>query len=318
MEYLTHVLGIQVKYFEELNNVPNFLYTRYRVQKVMLDGMPVFFVYPKGELDAINVVKKHIERIERSESIPAVLVLNSLTYRQKEYLLRDHIPFIVLGKQIYLPFMAVYLQERNDVEKHTTYDMLPSAQLLLLYYIYHGCGRLLTSEASRQLGFTATSISRASIQLQEMELIKTRKSGVNKLIYTEKMPQELFNEAKGLMQNPIKRTVYVPKTEVHDLLLLSSYSALSEYTMLNPPAVKYLAAGSIAVWENVSSVKLQNSDDQYAVELWRYDPKKLADGSCVDRLSLALSLDGSGDERVEAAVEEMLDQVWREIDGSRY
>lgn len=55
----------------------------------------------------------------------AVLILDHLAYRQKEYLLRDHIPFVVEGKQIYLPFMAVYLQERCDSEKKEDAVILP-------------------------------------------------------------------------------------------------------------------------------------------------------------------------------------------------
>ena len=66
-----------------------------------------------------------------------------------------------------------------------------------------------------------------------------------------------------------------------------------------------------------ASVKLQNSDEQCAVELWRYDPRKLAGGDCVDRLSLALALREDRDERIEEAVEEMLTDVWREIAGKR-
>ena len=48
-----------------------------------------------------------------------------------------------------------------------------------------------------------------------------------------------------------------------------------------------------------------------------YDPKKLADGTCVDRLSLALALQNDKDERTEEAVEEMLAQVWRDMNGKR-
>ena len=37
----------------------------------------------------------------------------------------------------------------------------------------------------------------------------------------------------------------------------------------------------------------------------------------VDELSLALSLREDADERVEEAVEEMLNDLWRKIDGNR-
>lgn len=318
MEYLYHVLGIRTAYEnDDPKPVPNYIYARYHVQEVTLDGKKAAFVYPKAELDSVNAIKKHLERIERIVGAPAILVMDRLTYRQKVYLLRDHIPFIVEGKQIYLPFMAIYLQERCDGEKQTVTAMLPSAQLLLFYYIYHGCGELLTSDASQALSFTATSISRASRQLEEMALIQTEKRGVQKVIFSDKTPKELFDVAKNYLCNPVKRTVYVPKADIKEDLPMSGYSALSEYSMLNPPTVDCCAAGSIATWDKISSGKLQNSVDQCAVELWRYDPKKLADGECVDRLSLALALRGNKDERIEEAIEEMLMQVWRDIDGKR-
>ena len=318
MEYLNRVLGIKTTYPDEPPvSMPNYIFARYRLQKVALDGINVLFVYPKEELESISAVKKHLDRIEKMMEVPTVLVLDHLTYRQKEYLLRDHIPFVVEGKQIYLPFMAVYLQERSDGEKKELDTMLPSAQLLLLHYIYNGCGELVTSEATQKLSFTATSISRASRQLKDMGLVQTEKRGVQKVIYSEKTPEELFSLAKGWMKNPVKRTIYVPKAELCAELPMSGYSALSEYTMINPPTVKCLAAGSISKWEKMSSGRLQNADDQCAVELWRYDPRKLTSDRCVDRLSLALALGDERDERVEDAVEGMLKQVWRDIDGQR-
>lgn len=318
MDYLTHVLGIRVIYQDDSRiSLPNFIHSRYKVQRATLDGKEVLFVFAKKELDSINSVKKHLERIEKTASAPAILVPQTLNYRQKEYLLRDRIPFVVDRKQIYLPFMAVYLQERCDGEKIETAKMLPSAQLLLLHYIYKGCGEYPSSEAAGELGLTNTSISRASRQLEEMGLIQTKRQGVQKILITDKSPKELFIIAKECMSNPVKRRIYVRKDEIHVPLLLSGFSALSEYTMLNPLSYECVAANSVAAWEKVASQRLQNSDDQYEVELWRYDPRKLSDGNCVDRLSLALAFNAERDERVEEAVEELLEQVWEDIDGKR-
>ena len=316
MEYLNQVLGIRVVYRDDaLNSLPNFIHARYRVQRVTLDGKPAIFVYPKDELEAVSAIKKHLDRITKVGEAPTVLIPEQLTYRQKEYLLREHIPFVVDGKQIYLPFMALYLQERGDGEKIDTSEMLPSAQLLLLFYIYHGCGELLTSEASQKLGFTATSISRASRQLQEMGLIQAEKRGVQKVIRSDKSPEEMFSIARRSMCNPVKRTIYVPKSEIKETLLMSGYSALSEYSMINPPLAECFAAGSVAAWDKIGSNRLQSTDDQCAVELWRYDPRKLSTGNCVDRLSLVLALSEDRDERIEEAVEEILTDLWGKLNG---
>lgn len=318
MEFLKRVLGMEVTYLEEApKTMPNFINSRYTIKKVDLDGKPAIFVYPREELDPISTVKKHLERIKRTEEASCVLLPNYLTYRQKEYLLRDHIPFVVDGKQIYLPFMAVYLQERSDAEKREVENMLPSAQLLLLHYIYRGCRELSTSEAAQILGFTATSISRASRQLEDMGFVRTEKRGVHKILLTDKTPKEMFYAAKGRMSNPVKKSIYLPKKELDNALLMSGYLALAEYTMLNPPNVDCFAAGSIREWERNSSLKLQNTEEQCKVELWWYDPGRIVNGTCVDRLSLALALAEDKDERVEEAVEEMLKNVWEDIDGKR-
>lgn len=118
MEYLNKVLGIKVAYEDvEFEHLPNFIATRYQLQMVSMNEQKVIFLYPKTELEQIEVLKKHIARIQKNEHLPVVLALTELSYRQKEYLIREKIPFIVDGKQIYLPFMAVYLQERCDAEK---------------------------------------------------------------------------------------------------------------------------------------------------------------------------------------------------------
>ncbi|MCI8694555.1 MAG: MarR family transcriptional regulator [Lachnospiraceae bacterium] len=318
MEYLNHVLGISIVYREDPpKSMPNYIHARYRFQKVTLDGKAAVFLYPKTELDAVSAVKKHVDRVQRTEGVPVVLVPAHLTYRQKEYLLRDHVPFIVEGRQIYLPFLAVYLQERGDGERQETEVMLPSAQQLLLSYIYQGCGELLTSEASCRLALTPTSISRASRQLEDMGLIRTEKRGVQKVIFSEKTPENLFRDAKRFLCNPVKRRIYVPKAKIKEKLLISGYSALAEYSMLNPPPVESFAADSVAAWDSAASKKLHDSDEQCAVELWRYDPKKLAEDGFVDRLSLALALGGERDERIEEAIEEMLAGVWKDIHGKR-
>lgn len=177
MDYLNKVLGINVVYENSIfKQLPNFIRTRYRLQMARLDEKKVIFLYPETELEQIGTLRKHIVHIQNVENLPVVLVLKEITWRQKEYLIRERIPFVVENKQIYLPFMALYLQERCSAEKQQYEEILPSAQLLLLYFIYSGAQELSTSQASKELGLTPTSISRASRQLEEMKLVPNKKN----------------------------------------------------------------------------------------------------------------------------------------------
>ena len=164
---------------------------------------------------------------------------------------------------------------------------------------------------------TPTSISRASRQLEEMGLLHIRKAGVQRILYSEDSPKMLFQKTGDTLLNPVKRTVYIPKELVGTDLLESGYSALAEYSMLNAPNVRCYAAERISQWKDVMTNSLQNSQVQVAVEMWRYNPRKLSMRNAVDELSLALALREDADERVEEAVEEMLNELWRKIDGYR-
>ena len=74
----------------------------------------------------------------------------------------------------------------------------------------------------------------------------------------------------------MKRTVYVPCEEVKSELLESGYFALAEYSMLNAPSVRCYASEKISQWNDCMTKDLQDSNSQVAVEMWRYDPRKLS------------------------------------------
>ncbi len=318
MEYINKVLGLKVNYLNDnISHYPNFISTRYHLRKVVVENQNVIFLYPKAEIESIQALKKHIERIQKEEDIPIVLILNKLSYRQKEYLIRDRIPFVVEGKQIYLPFMAMYLQERCDTEKQAYDELLPSAQLLFLYFIYNGAKDLTTSQAAKDLELTPTSLSRASKQLEEMQLLQTKKVGVQKILYSNETPKALFQKSKDKLINPMKRKVYIPRENLDTDLVVSGYSALSEYSMLNESTIKSYATNNCSKWNDVCTDYLYDSELQIELQLWRYDPRKLTHNNIVDVLSLVLSLEEDSDERVEQSVEETLEYLWRELDGKR-
>ena len=79
--------------------------------------------------------------------------------------------------------------------------------------------------------------------------------------------------------------------------------------MMNPPAVECFATDSISALEKAASGKLHNFEDQCEVQLWRYNPRKLATGNSVDRLSLALALDKDRDERNEKTQAELAKEI---------
>ena len=137
------------------------------------------------------------------------------------------------------PPLCLYLQERCNAERKPREEILPSAQMLLLHFIYEGARELSTSQAAKDLELTPTSISRASKQLEEMGLLHIKKLGVQRILQSEDSPKMLFQKAGDKLLNPVKRTVYIPKELVGTDLLESGYSALAECFILNVPLEEF-------------------------------------------------------------------------------
>jgi hypothetical protein len=217
----------------------------------------------------------------------------------------------VNGSQIYLPFMGIYLQEKYAQQKRPNQTLMPSAQMLLFYYLYQNNTEMYTSEASKILGFSAMQISRAVKQLQNLGLISVRKDGVQIVIAGEGGHSALFEKAKPHLLDPVRKKCYVDAHLLSDGLPLAGISALSELTMINVPEVKTFAFHG-KLKEMTETDILVDSETQAEVEIWHYAPALLSQRhGIVDPLSLFASLHTNADERVEQAAEELLASILR-------
>ena len=85
---------------------------------------------------------------------------------------------------------------------------------------------------------------------------------------------------------------------------------MASYTSIAEPRIPVIAV-SAATWRPLRN-KFVHEQQGVAdaplveVEAWTYPPTAVADSPMVDRLSLFLSIKGTTDERVEAALDELL------------
>ena len=71
MEYLNKVRGVKVIYKDVgFKHLPNFIATRYRLQMMSMNEQKAVFLYPKTELEQIEILKKHIAWTQNNENLP--------------------------------------------------------------------------------------------------------------------------------------------------------------------------------------------------------------------------------------------------------
>jgi len=312
MKFIDDTLGIKTysEPWSKAGKLPYYLNDSYSFTNVTLDGISCLFITPKRELGSLTVIKKHIAKVRENQSVPVVLELDGVSAKRRKSLMEAHIPFVVTGHQIYLPFMGIALTERFLSEKPPNAILMPSSQLLLFYYLYQNVSELHTNGLADKFNLSPMQISRAVKQLTALNLLIVKKDGVQTIISSNTNSRKLFGRAKPYLLNPIRKKIYAEYDTLPSGLPLSGVSALTELTMLNSSVVKTFAfCGKNELL--VGTEVLIDSDTQAEVEIWRYSPTLLSKKQgMVDSLSLIASLLSTTDERIELAIDEILTSLW--------
>lgn len=310
MDYITQTLGIPVhrSKWEQTAELPFYLTNSYSFENAELGDRRALFLTPVGELGTVGAIKKHIARLGTFCPWPVVLELPALSRQRKNSLIAERIPFVVPGKQLYLPFLGAVLSERNDVEAapEPIDKLLPSAQMLLFAFILGGNEPIHLSEMTKRFHCSAMTMSRAAQQLVQAGLLRRNTQGVQILLSSDLTPRALYHTALPHLISPVRKTMYIDRAELPKDVFSAGLSALSEQAFINPPFVE--TWGTVAQEKSFTtkSMLLVDTTKQCAVEFWKYDPRLVSGSLYVDPLSLAASLSDTNDERVEQSVDTLL------------
>ncbi|MDO4712091.1 MAG: MarR family transcriptional regulator [Peptostreptococcaceae bacterium] len=315
MDIIKEVLGIELhmENWEKKHVLPLYILDLYNLQLAMFSGAKFLIADPNRELSTLPSLKKHIQKIQAIEDIPVVFYLKNISFYRRKNLIENQIPFVT-NKQIYLPFIGTFLTDENE-ESMKTEKFTISAQQLLLLYLYSKKPELYVSEATQKLSYSPMTLSRAVKQLDLLSGIRVKKMGVHNIIEGNCTKQEIFEEAKPYLSSPVSQTGYLYADDLTEKMVLSGESALSEWTILNQGKMMTYAIYEKDFNKKSFSKELIDPGKQVKIELWKYPPTEFSfTNDVVDKLSLALSFSEHPDERVEGAVEELLQKTWEEIE----
>jgi DNA-binding MarR family transcriptional regulator len=332
--YLSESFGLEASFQDwgQAENLPQFLRQGYEFAEMKLQGQQIVVMRnrPDGSMTPA-IVRKHVEQIRERSGLPALYVTASMASFDRRRFIEYKIPFAVPGNQLYLPPLGIDLRDHFraaaiDTEKPIT----PSAQVVLLKFLYDWDRPEVerdgwtVSQLAKDLGYAAMTMTRAIDEMEQRSWIKVKKSGKSRFAMLEMSRRELWSAAKEGMINPVARVERIPWDVLNnESPLRSGLSALASKTMIAEPE-KPLWALSSDQWRNIAvsvaffrSGRMLEVEDTHEgpleggeqVEIWRYDPKHFARAGLVDPLSLYLSLKDDPDERLQTALEELLEEV---------
>lgn len=315
LNYISEVLNINCSQIDiPLDKIILPLYLDlYEIQPISLDGVKVLFITPRETLSNVKAVKKHLEKMQSLSGCFVSLLLNDISETRKKSFLENHIPFVVTNNQIYLPFMAIYLQEKNKTKIEAVSQLTPAAQLVFINFFKQNSEALAVASFAKKLQFSEMSTTRALRQLVATGLFEIKKGSItnsNLLVTKVKDKEELFNKIEPYLINPVKNFFYIDKEELNNKELLpSGETYLSMFSMLGKEELDTWAFYGKFTDFKTATNELTDVSRQARIEIWKYNPKLVCLEETNDSISVYLSLKNSTDARISKENKKLITKV---------
>lgn len=315
--YLHDTMGITVKvqHWDGYRSLPVFMHGLYDFYTVrMLDESCLLLISRIETATTPATIRKHYDITRRKWTGPVIVVKRAMASNSRQRLVEFKVPFVVPGNQLYLPDVGLDMREHFRKIREMGKLFSPSTQVVMLRILLcRNYGPFTFTQLANMLPYAQMTIKRACDEIAQAELGVLNMRGRERELRFEKTGRELWEAALPLLRNPVHRevTVVLPPDAIAGLE--AGITALSRYSMISASMPLILAVSSEA-WkiarQNPQVHEMACEDEStHRLEIWRYDPTLLSTGTTVDLLSLFLSLQETGDERVEAALDKMMENM---------
>jgi len=257
---------------------------------------------------------KHIRQVPTIEPEEVCVVAQFLPAYVRKRLLEKGIPFVIPKVQMYLPRLGIELRARPRRMKPDRMERFrPATQAVLIHQLLGRVHAPVTPlELSKQLRYSAMSMSRALDELGSSGIAQIERVGRERLLSFPEDRKATWQQAIPRLRNPVRRVVRMLESDMHwQGALPAGTTALASQSMLSAPTCPEYAVSN-AVWKEIkeSGVEIIPLEEPGTclLQVWSYDPKMLEVDGQVDPFSLYLSLQNEADERIEAALETILER----------
>lgn len=314
--YLSEVTGLDVT-ANPLNggDLPYFFSRQYALYRLQIGGtrFTAVFLLLSDEFKPAQFLK-HLRQVPFIEPDEVCVVAQSLPTYVRKRLIEKRISFVIPKVQMYLPTLGMELRPRSRKKQPVQVERYsPATQVVLIHWLLGGVhGPLTPLELSKQLWYSAMTMSRAVDELEATQVAQVERMGRERLISFPEDRRATWNKVLPRLRNPISNTVRVLEQDVHrQEVLPAGITALARRSMLSESSYPEYAVSRPA-WKEMEKAgvdKIPVEEPGICVlQIWRYDPKVLEVDGLVDPFSLYLSLQEETDERIEMALEEMMER----------
>jgi len=317
--YLQNALGdvSAITPWKEDRKLVLFLRDRYRFFEARILGKACLLMTDEGDQEeSPATVRKHVDQVKIKWSGPVIFVRRRIAAYNRKRLIDQKLPFVAPGNQMYLPMLGVDFREQFPTPRPTRSGLRPSSQAVLIYAILRDDDHMSPTRLGAKLGYSAMAMSHVLNELEAAGIATSSAigRGRDRRLRFDMPKQEAWKKALPLLRTPVKSR-HTIRMIPNEILRgpRAGLSALAHYSMMAEPENPVMAV-SRKDWKtlrtgNVITAAMSGESNGGVVEVWSYAPTPVAIDGWVDRLSLYLSLRDMQDERIQAALDQMMKEV---------
>lgn len=302
---------IEIIPYEETRKFPLVLQGNYEFYQMKIMNQVCILARLK-ENASLTTLRRQQKQIERLAGVYCVLYLKQLNYYSRDKMLEEGIPFVWENHQVYIPFLGLLLKP-NEVRKINPCCKISFlTQKFLLSALYEEWNDLTVTAVAEQMKVSKMSATRVFDEIESLEIPVLTKSGRSRRYIKAGSKKEIWDTIRSSLRTPLLRDYYLER-DLPYISVKSGISGLAELSMLEDNPYPTYAVTKYEIREKGIDQARQIPRDEIpgcvVQEIGYCIP--FHQGNTIDPLSIYLLLKDVEDPRVEAALEEMLEEyVW--------
>lgn len=319
VKYVREATGIPAEFkaatASRLSKLPLYLSHGYRFYELIFLNRSILLAISnektKVELSQLARDREQIIEILQQD---VVLALPPIRSYERKRLFEKQIPFIVPGRQMFLPMLGIDFRESFPSPPVEVKTLSWVGQVLLLrHLLFDDIMRRPLGKVASSLAYSSMAISQAVDQLLALDLCRRIPEGRIKTVVFDDAGPVLWKKSVAYMRSPVLRRYSIKWLDPQKVFPLhANISALAQQTMIAPESKPVAALSDKMIRDLLAHGDMIacpfEEDAMMIMEGWAYRPEILANSPSVDPLSLFLSLREEKDERVQMALDQILER----------
>lgn len=312
METIQKLLHINARVSSyNATKLPLYLRNAYKLSLLRIADMDCLLAKPDEDINLTSLRKQRIQLMKLTGLECVIHFVHASTYIKRK-LTEEGVPFIIEGKDVYLPFLGIALSHSKDRVVKAVEKISFSTQRLLLTALYQHWNGLNLSGAAKVLNVSKMTISRCYNQIQAVGLPFIQKTDKECRFVWEDSPQAYWSLIGPHLRNPVKQEYRLDTPIPIGDYLPGGMTALCQYSMLNDNtyptyAITALQEKELAL-QDVDQVP-EREQPMALIQVMQY-AVHFRNGDATDPITAFLSLKKQDreDPRVTDALNEILEE----------